>query len=160
MSPASARPPRQTHSQRATSCRNVILIRDHLRLAHRALLCLETIGRSAGCPGIRGQCVNAKSDQRARWQQKATLRVRTPAPGCFTGSCPKVARRHGQPAPSSRRPQAVAGTATSAGTTPARYGAAVWPRIFSRMRPSPGDKSGCFLRLRISLKVAGIQSLS
>jgi putative transposase len=28
MSPASARPPRQAHSQRATSCRNTFLIRD------------------------------------------------------------------------------------------------------------------------------------
>ena len=31
---------------------------------------LEPIGRSAGCPGIRGQCVNAKSDQRARGNRK------------------------------------------------------------------------------------------
>jgi hypothetical protein len=31
----------------------VILIRDHPRLAHRTLLCLEPIGRSAGCPGIQ-----------------------------------------------------------------------------------------------------------
>jgi hypothetical protein len=28
MSPASSRPPRQAHSQRATSCRNKFLIRD------------------------------------------------------------------------------------------------------------------------------------
>ena len=31
---------------------------------------------------------------------------------------------------------------TPAGTNPAGYGAADWPRIFSRMRPSPGDKDG------------------
>ena len=31
---------------------------------------LEPIGRSAGCPRVRGQCVNAKSDQRAQGNRK------------------------------------------------------------------------------------------
>src|SRR5208282_278793 len=63
-------------------------------------------------------------------------------PGFSTGSYPKEARRHGQPAPSSRKPQAVPGTAPQPGQPQPATAPQAGPRIFSRMRPSPGDKDG------------------
>jgi hypothetical protein len=72
---------------------------------------------------------------------KATLRdpqVKTPAPGCQTGSHPKISRRHGQPAPPSHatRRHRVRNTSHTAAAGPGPQRPAQ-PRIFTPRQPSP-----------------------
>jgi len=76
----------------------VFLIVNHLRSAHRGLLCLVHGIRRA----VRGSRSAGTRPGILTGVLKATVRdpqVRTPAPGWLTGSRPKNTRRHGQPAP-------------------------------------------------------------
>ena len=110
---------------------------------------LETIGCSAGCPGSRGRCVNAKSDQRARGnrkrpsgsgpQRQAFKRALVPKKLGVTGS----PRHH----PANRK---VGQAQHRNRDKPSRLRRCrLAPGIFSRMRPSPGDKDGFYLGLDV-----------
>ena len=94
---------------------------------------LEPIGRSAGCPGIRGQCVNAKSDQRARGNRKRPSGSGPQRQAVLRALIPSKHRRHGQPAPSSRKLQAMAATAPQPGQ----------PQPATAPHPGPGFSREC-----------------
>jgi hypothetical protein len=85
-------------------------------------------GRAARGPGHlarKPRILTVVLDRR----QEATLKVKVPAPGLETGSHPKVARRHGQPAP-------IVAAAPSPRRTISAQGA---NRATERQRPAPGN---------------------
>jgi hypothetical protein len=93
-------------------------------------------------------------------RQEATLKVKVPAPGLETGSHPKEARRHGQPAPIVAAPPAprcpISPHGRAGGKTAPRSGSD--PRHTTTCSPAPnsqGSATAAAIRLRRSVYAAG-----
>ena len=126
------------------------------RMTHPGPPILRT-GNQAGCPGTRSSGSEAaNTDRRAHRRQEATLRSRVPAPGLETGSHPKEARRHGQPAPIVAVPPAPRRPISPHGNRPEtapRSGSD--PRHTTTCSPAPnsqGSATAAAIRLRAHVR--------
>src|SRR5580704_4404029 len=109
-------------------------------MTHPGLLNLQPVTRRAARGPRSSGSEAANTDRRARKATRGDPQVKVPAPGLLTGSYPKDARRHGQPAPivaappAPHRPNSPGGTARA--EQPGRPSRAAH-RATERQRPAP-----------------------